>query len=62
MTTGDRSLVHSNLGQILDRLHTEVTVFPGHLEVGGILQFTVPLGQDWPPADWPQNQFGPIPP
>ncbi len=54
--------IRRDLGRVLDRLHAEIIVFPDHMEVRGILQFTVPLRPDWPAADWPQNQFGPMPP
>ncbi len=54
-----------NLGRVLDRLHAEVIVFPDHMEVRGLLSFTVPLGDHWPPENWKCNSRvgdGPVPP
>ena len=54
-----------NFGKVLDRLHAEVIVFPDHMEVRGLLSFTVPLGDQWPPENWESNSRvhdGPVPP
>jgi DNA invertase Pin-like site-specific DNA recombinase len=54
-----------NLGRVLDRLHAQVIVFPDHMEVRGLLSFTVPLGDQWPPENWKCDSRagdGPVPP